>query len=85
MKVATTELVKVGRHTKADGVFLTSVPRLMLYRASAPTEHDAAVYEASLVIVVQGSKEVILAGETYRYDPAHWLLVSVDLPVTARV
>jgi AraC-like DNA-binding protein len=87
--VAITELAKlaskVGRHIKADGVYATAVPELMLYRSSAPTEHDAAVYEPSLVIVVQGSKEVILAGETYRYDPAQWLLVSVDLPVTARV
>lgn len=87
--MATTELAKlasaVGRHTKADGVYPTPVPELMLYRSSTPTEHDAAVYEPSLVIVVQGSKEVILASETYRYDPAQSLLVSVDLPVTARV
>ena len=43
------------------------------------------MYEASLCVVVQGSKEVRLAGETFRYDSAHSLLVSVDLPVTARV
>jgi AraC-like DNA-binding protein len=43
------------------------------------------VYEPALVIVAQGSKEVLLAGEVFRYDPAHSLLVSVDLPVTARV
>lgn len=85
----TTGLVKlassVGRHVKADGVHSTRAPGLMLYRSSAPTEHDAAVYEPSLVIVVQGSKEVILASEAYRYDAAQSLLVSVDLPVTARV
>lgn len=87
--MATTELAKlasaVGRHINADGIYPTPVPELVLYRSSAPTEHDAAVYEPSLVIVVQGSKEVILASETYRYDPAQSLLVSVDLPVTARV
>jgi AraC-like DNA-binding protein len=43
------------------------------------------VYEPSLCIVAQGAKEVLLAGEAYRYDPAHSLLVSVDLPVSARV
>jgi AraC-like DNA-binding protein len=75
----------VDRHTGADGMYETGVPGLMLYRASRPSEHDATVYEPSLVIVAQGSKEVLLADETYRYDPAQSLLVSVDLPVTARV
>jgi AraC-like DNA-binding protein len=43
------------------------------------------VYVPSLCVVAQGSKEVLLADETYRYDPAQCLLVSVDLPVSARV
>jgi hypothetical protein len=87
--VATNELAKlasaVERQTTADGVYYTAVPGLTLYRASAPSDHDAAVYEPSLVIVAQGSKEVLLADETYRSDPAQSLLVSVDLPVAARV
>ena len=41
--------------------------------------------DPSLCIVAQGAKEVSLAGEMYRYDPAHSLLVSVDLPISARV
>src|SRR5208337_4181119 len=45
----------------------------------------ALVYEPSLCVVAQGSKEVLLADETYRLDPAQSLLVSVDLPVAARV
>jgi AraC-like DNA-binding protein len=43
------------------------------------------VYEPSLCLVAQGAKEVLLADETYRLDPAQSLLVSVDLPVAARV
>jgi AraC-like DNA-binding protein len=76
----------IDRHTTAaEGVYQTAVPGLILYRSSVTSEHDAIVYEPSLVIVAQGSKEVVLAGEAYRYDPAQSLLVSVDLPVTARV
>lgn len=41
--------------------------------------------DPSICIVAQGAKEVLLAGEVYRYDPAHALLVSVDLPISARV
>jgi AraC-like DNA-binding protein len=75
----------IDRLTGVDGERPTAVPALRLYRFSAPTDHVAIVFEASLCVVVQGSKELIVADETYRYDPGHSLLVSVDLPAIARV
>ncbi len=87
--MAANELAKLAatieRQTTADGVYDTAVPGLRLYRWSAPSDHDTVVYEPSLVIVAQGSKEVFLAGERCRHDPAQPLLVSIDLPVAARV
>ncbi|OWK43112.1 AraC family transcriptional regulator [Fimbriiglobus ruber] len=87
--MASVELAKLAaaieRHTTADGAFDMAVPGLLLFRASAPSDHNADVYEPSLCVVAQGAKEVLLAGETYRYDPAHSLLVSVNLPVASRV
>jgi AraC-like DNA-binding protein len=87
--VATDELAKLAsaadRLTPADGTHETRIPALAFYRASAPSEHDAAVYEPCLCIIAQGAKEVLLGGEAYRYDPAQSLVVSVELPVTARV
>lgn len=73
------------RHADADGEFPTAVPRLTLYRSSAPTEHDAVVYVPSLCVIVQGAKEVVVGGEAYRYDPARALLVAVDMPAATRV
>jgi AraC-like DNA-binding protein len=73
------------RHTATDGEHRTAISGLMLYRASAPSKLSATVYEPSLCVVAQGAKEVRLAGEPYRYDVAHSLLVSVDLPVETRV
>lgn len=75
----------IGRHTPVDGSHETGVPGLTLHRASAASGLTAFVYESSLCIVAQGAKEVLLAGEKFRYDPAHALLVSVDLPVEGRV
>jgi AraC-like DNA-binding protein len=87
--VATNELVDlagaIGRQAGADGVYETAVPALRLSRFSAPSDLAALVYEPCLCVVAQGAKEVILEGETYRLDPARSLLVSVDLPVSARV
>src|SRR5204862_5051444 len=71
--------------TVADGAYNTAVPALRLSRFSAPSDLVALVYEPSLCVVAQGAKEVLLADEAYRLDPAQFLLVSVDLPVAARV
>jgi AraC-like DNA-binding protein len=75
----------IERHTGADDVHGTAVPALKLSRFSAPSDLTALVYEPCLCVVAQGVKEVVLAGEAYQLDPAHSLLVSVDLPVEARV
>ena len=75
----------VERHTPPDGVCDTAVPGLLLARQPTPTDPITLVVDPSLCIVAQGAKEVLLAGEVYRYDPAHSLLVSIDLPISARV
>src|SRR4051812_38115673 len=75
----------IERQTGGDGVYDTAVPALRLSRFSAPSDLVALVYEPCLCVVAQGAKEVLLAGESYRLDPAGSLLVSVDLPVAARV
>jgi AraC-like DNA-binding protein len=87
--VATDELLRlvaaIERHTPPDGICDTAVPGLLLARQPRPTKPIDLVVDPSLCIVAQGAKEVYLGGETYRYDPAHSLLVSVDLPISARV
>ena len=75
----------IGRHVPADGVCGTAVPGLILARNPTPTDPVALVVDPSLCIVAQGAKEVFLGGEVYRYDPAHSLLVSIDLPMSVRV
>jgi AraC-like DNA-binding protein len=87
--VATNDLAKLAsaieRQTTTDGAYNTALPALRLSRFSASTDLVAVVYEPSLCLVAQGAKEVLLGGETYRLDSAQSLLVSVDLPVAARV
>src|SRR5438093_7680883 len=75
----------VERQAAADGAYETAVPTLRLSRFSAPSDLVALVYEPCACVVAQGAKEVVLAEEAYRLDPAHSLLVSVDLPIAARV
>jgi integrase len=44
-----------------------------------------SVVEPSLCVVAQGSKEFLLGESRYRYDPLHYLLVTVDLPNVGQV
>jgi AraC-type transcriptional regulator N-terminus len=52
---------------------------------SEPSARIPVVYNASLCLVAQGAKEVMLEGETYRYAASEFLVVSVDLPAIGHV
>lgn len=81
-----TELVALAKkHCPEDGVHESAVAPLYLIRASQPNEPTPVLYEPAVCLIVQGSKHAILEHETYRYDPSHYLVVSVDLPVVGQV
>jgi AraC-like DNA-binding protein len=75
----------VERFSNGDGIHPTAVPGLQCLKISAPNGVTPSVYQPSICIVVQGSKTVLLEGETYRYAPSEYLAVSVDLPLLGQV
>lgn len=86
MEPKVSELARlIERFTGHDGIHPTDITELTLFRLTARSELVATLYEPSLCLIAQGSKEVHLADEVHRYDPAHFLLVSVDLPVAGCV
>jgi AraC-like DNA-binding protein len=54
---------------------------LHLNRASSATGPAYGVAYPSFCVIAQGSKEIHLGEERYRYDPYHYLLATVELPV----
>src|SRR2546423_15586150 len=56
-----------------------------LYRHSIPLEPVYSLVEPSGCVVAQGSKEFLLGESRYRYDPFHYLLVTVNLPYVGQV
>lgn len=62
-----------------------AVPGLSLYRYSAPTAAFSTTYQPSIALVAQGRKQVDLGPTQFIYDPSHFLLTSLELPVTSRV
>ncbi len=58
---------------------------IRLARASVPTDRVHGVSKPSLCVIAQGIKEIYLGEGTYRYDPEHYLMATLELPVTGRV
>jgi AraC-like DNA-binding protein len=75
---------RIMRLVAKDGAVQVA-PGLDLFRYSAPTGPVYAVNEPSFCIIVQGSKELLLGNERYRYDASRYLLVSAGLPVVGRI
>lgn len=76
---------RIARLAASDGTHATPIPHLHTFRISEPGPCRPSVYEPRLVFVAQGSKLVMLAGRTWRYDPLHFLVVSMPLPAASGV
>ncbi len=68
----------------ADGILDVSAS-FRLARSSKPTEPIHSLYQPAFCVVAQGRKQALLGEEVFRYDPGHYLIYTVDLPLTFRV
>jgi AraC-like DNA-binding protein len=85
MRANRSELVdRIARVVPRDGM-VEPIAGLYLHRASAITEPIYGVSRPALCVIAQGSKEVNLGDEVYRYDPYHYLLATFELPVASRL
>jgi AraC-like DNA-binding protein len=75
----------ITRHTdgKGDGFHQTAIAQLEFQRESSVSKVLRGVCDPIFAILVQGKKELFLNEEIYRYGAAQYLVVSVDLPLTA--
>ncbi|HMM79757.1 MAG TPA: AraC family transcriptional regulator [Pyrinomonadaceae bacterium] len=77
-------LTRMERVLPQDGIVEFS-PGFYLSRLTKPTESTRPIYKPCLCFVVQGSKRALLGNEVYNYDPGHYLVFTVDLPVVFHV
>jgi AraC-like DNA-binding protein len=85
MQASREELVeRIGRAMREDGI-TQPFPGLHLYRRSSPLQLLHGVSEPSVAVIAQGSKEVLLGENRYRYGPSQYLLATVELPTIRRV
>lgn len=58
---------------------------IRLYRSSSPTELNLTLSDPAFAVIAQGSKELYLGEERYQYDPYHYCLGTLELPVASHV
>lgn len=75
---------RIARAVPEDGT-VEPLKGLHLSRSTNPTDPLHGVFTPCFCVIAQGSKEVLLGGSRYRYDPAHYCLATVGLPVVSRV
>lgn len=63
----------------------TGIPRIAMVQGAIPEHQLAAVYDPMVNLILTGSKTMTVADQTFRYDPATYFVMSVDLPAVGSV
>ena len=63
----------------------TGIPRVAMVQGEIPEHQLAAVYDPMVNLILTGSKTMTVGDRTFRYDPATYFVMSVDLPAVGSV
>lgn len=76
---------RISSVISTDGV-LEIFPGVALARSSVSTLHPLhSVFTPAFCVIAQGSKRVLLGEESFAYDEGHFLIATVDLPISSCV
>jgi len=70
------------RLAPSEGYTESLLEGVTFMRSNRPLVHTQALYEPSILIVIQGRKRGFHGGNLYVYDARHYLVLSVPLPFT---
>lgn len=86
MDFALTELQdRIARWTGANESYSSPQTGLSLFQLTSPTDPKTVLSEPSLCLIAQGSKRLLVGGESYVYNTDRYLLTSVHLPTVVCV
>ena len=75
----------IAKNCSGDGMHASAIAGLHCIQLSAKQMQLPSVYHPCVCVIVQGTKQVLLEDEIYRYSPPQFLAVSVDLPLVGQV
>jgi AraC-like DNA-binding protein len=79
------DLLAIARHHATGFRTPTPIPRVVLNVGYEPTAFVHGLYEPMLCLVLQGAKEIQVAGRQLRYDPACYFIATVEIAASGRV
>ena len=75
---------RISQAIRKDGK-IEPLKGLHLYRSDSPSECIYSVSVPAFCAIAQGSKEVLLGSDRFKYDPMHYLLATVELPIVSQI
>jgi AraC-like DNA-binding protein len=75
----------VERYAQGEGSWPTAWPALSFFRADEPGDRSCALYEPCLGLLLQGHKHILLGEDRFEQENGHYLISSIDVPVSAQV
>jgi hypothetical protein len=74
----------IARHAGSERLS-AAMPNMTLRSATAPTTPNGVLFPPAFALVAQGEKRAILGDKVFKYGSGQFLVVSVDLPITAQI
>ncbi len=75
---------RIARATPHEGTVEVQ-PGLHFRRCSRPTERLHSFTKPAFCVIAQGSKELVVGDHHFRYDPAHYMISTVELPMIGQI
>lgn len=63
----------------------TGIPRVAMVQGEIPEHQLSAVYDPMINLILTGSKTMTVGDRTFKYDPATYFVMSVDLPAVGSI
>lgn len=63
----------------------TAIDYLTLYKSESATDPLLVVYQPRIYIIIQGAKAIQIHRSPFRYDENHYLVATVDLPISGHI
>lgn len=75
----------IARRTVGNSDISSGIAGLTLFRRDTPMPPTLCLLETSIVLAVQGEKQVLVAGKSYPYNAGRFLITSLDIPANSQV
>ncbi len=75
----------IEKYAVKEGITETEWPGLVLGRSSQPVPRFPLLYVPCICVVAQGRKHVYVADDPIVYDPLHYLVVALPMPLEAEI